>query len=370
MSPHRVPAPERASAPNLRRVAEAAGVSRATASKALNNRPDVAAATRQKVLAAAQELGYSIPLQPIQRTQPFVALVADNMTTFYTLEILKGAATAALEEGVVLLTSYIPPAGTYKGPVPLEDAWFQMCRNSGCVGVVVLTLQLSSHHIQTAQNLNLPLVAIDPANPLPPYIPSIGATNWNGGLEATEHLINLGHTRIAYVQGPLTSVPSRERLEGYLSALRIHGIVPRPNLVVGSDFSYEAGLAAGRQLFALPEHERPTAVFAGSDNSALGVYEAIREAGMRVPEDVSVIGFDDTLMAAMSTPRLTTIRQPLHDMGAAGIRTVLDVAAGRPLTTSGHIRVSTQLIARDSTAPAPAGRPETTAAPQPRAPQN
>lgn len=351
MSPHQSSRHIGHSTVTLGRVAEVAGVSRATASKALNNRSDVSTATRKRVLAAARELGYQAPSPASLHAQSCVALIADNMTTFYTLEILKGAAGAALDEGLALQASYVPPAGSYPRPVPLEDEWFEMAQSSRCLGVVVVTLQLTEHHIGTARALNLPLVAIDPANPLPSHIASIGATNWNGGLEATEHLISLGHTRIAYVQGPPASVPSRERLEGYLSALRIHGIAPQSDLVVGSDFSYEAGLQAGRELLARPADLRPTAVFASSDNAALGVYEAVREEHLRVPEDISVVGFDDTLMAAWATPRLTTIRQPLHDMGAAGVRTVVDLAAGRPLTASGHIRVSTELMIRDSTAP-------------------
>ncbi len=337
----------------LSEVASAAGVSKGTASKALNNRSDVNPETRRKVLSTARDLGYHTPPPVKALTYPSVALVADNMTTFYTLEIMKGAATAALESGVALATSYTPVPGTYPRPVPLEDEWFDMVKASGYLGVIVLTLQLSSRHIAKAAELDLPLVAIDPANALPPHVTSIGATNWNGGLEATRHLISLGHTRIAYIQGKEASVPSRERLEGYLSALRMNNISPRTDLVVGNDFSYETGLTAGRELLTRPIDERPTAVFAGSDNSALGVYEAARELGLRVPDDVSVIGFDDTLMASWATPRLTTIRQPLHDMGAAGIRTVMDLAQGRPLTAAGHIRVSTTLILRDSTGPVP-----------------
>ncbi|WP_075891590.1 LacI family DNA-binding transcriptional regulator [Actinomyces provencensis] len=334
-------------------VARGAGVSRATASKALNNRSDVAASTRTRVLAASEALGYRPALVPAPLPYPSVALVADNLATFYTLEILKGAVSAALREGVSLTVSYTPgpPPGTT--PVPLEESWFDLIHANRYLGVIVVTTPLSDSQLAKARSLDLPLVAIDPANALPHGARSIGATNWNGGVEATQHLIDLGHRRIAFVRGPAESVPSGERLQGYLSALQMNDLPVLPELIRGDDFTYETGLEVGRELLALPPSQRPTAVFAGADAIALGLYEAAREAGLSIPGDISVVGFDDTDMAAWATPRLTTVHQPLHDMGAAGVRLVVDLARGSEPSMSGPVRLATTLVLRDSTGPAP-----------------
>ncbi len=330
-------------------VARAAGVSIATASKAINGRADVSAATRRKVLAAASEVGYQSGTHG-NAEYPLIALVADELITTYTLEVIRGAATAAIEGGVGLLTLYTPLRRKEGVPVPLTDEWFDLLRTRHFVGVIVVTAELSERQLAKAQQTGIELVVIDPANPLPATATSIGSTNWNGGVEATQHLIDLGHRRIAYVGGPEKSVPSRERYQGYLSGMAMNGITPEPNLVRGSDYSRESGLKAATELLGLPSRSRPTAIFAVADNAALGVYEAARRMGMSVPEDLSVVGFDDSLIARNATPGLTTIHQSLEGMGSTAVRTLIDRAAGRP-TTVGPIRLATHLVVRESSAP-------------------
>ena len=335
--------------PRLDDVARVAGVSRATASKALNGRRDVSQATRDRVASAASDLGYhGVGAGP---AMPLIGLVADNMTTTYSLDILRGATTAAMSADVGLITQYsegLHPGGSQ----PLSDAWFEQVHRSGWLGVIVVTTKLTRRHLKKADDLQVTTVAIDPANTLPSGVASIGATNWNGGVQATEHLIHLGHRRIGFVRGTPGSVPAAERLQGYLSALTMHDLPHDAKLVTGDAFSAESGLRAGLTLLSLPEEVRPTGVFCANDAVALGVYQAARQLELHVPDDLSVVGFDDSLLAPLVTPPLTTVNQPLEDMGAAAVRTLVDLSQGRPVSGT-PIRLATSLALRASTAPPP-----------------
>ena len=343
-----VGSPESASV-TLNDVAHAAGVSKATASKALNGRRDVSAGTRAKVLAAAKGLGYERIGSASKASYPVIALVADDFIGSYALDILRGAATSALTAGVALVTLYTPAKPPPGVRVPLTDEWFDMVKAQDWLSIIVVTSRLSPRQLNKVSSIDLPLIAIDPANALPPHVASIGATNWNGGVEATQHLLDLGHRRIAHIRGTTGSVPSAERLQGYLSALGMRGMAPDTRLIVGDNFSHGAGRKAAHDLLTLPPSKQPTAIFASSDSLALGVYEAAHERGFSIPNDLSVVGFDDSMIAEIATPGLTTVRQPLEDMGAAAVRFLVDVRKGRP-TTSGPLRFATYLVIRGSTA--------------------
>lgn len=331
-------------------VAAAAGVSKSAASKALNNRADVSAATKQRVLAVCEDLGYVRPETTAVRAYPPIAIVSDDLATAYTIEVLKGAATAALNAGVALTITYTPESAPREHPVPFEPEWFALLKSTDYIGLIVLTSPLTREQHTHARRVGLPVVLIDPSGQLEPGVASIGATNWNGGVDATEYLIGLGHERIALVGGPEDSVPARERHQGYLSALQMHSLPLREELVSSVPFTYDAGLHEGRRLLALPEAQRPTAVFAASDTTALGIYEAAREAGLRIPQDFSVVGFDDTEMAGWAAPRLTTVRQPLFRMGQEAVRMIVDNQRGRAMLTTTPVRLSTRLVIRDSAA--------------------
>lgn len=330
---------------SLSDVAVRAQVSKATASKALNGKTQVSAAARERVLRAAAELGYERAPKPGGGT---IAFVADSMTATYTLEVLRGAVSSAMASGLGLLSYYTPGSDGHDRPVPLEDAWFERMHQTGCLGVVAVTSVLTSAQLAKAKALNLPVVVVDPANALPSSVVSISATNWNGGVDATTHLIELGHRRIAFIRGPLESMPSNERMQGYLSALSMHGIDADPALVRGASFMREDGVAAAGELLDLPEDERPTAFFAATDVTAMGAIEAALRRGLRVPGDISIVGFDDTFLAELSTPQLTTVHQPLEQMGATAVRQIVALAAGQP-TLRGTVRLSTRLVVRGST---------------------
>ncbi len=329
-------------------IARVTGLSTSTISKALNGRPDVADATRVLVVNAAQQVGYSFRSVSAQRF-PSVAVVTDTFDTLYTLEILKGAAQECLRQGFALTATYLlmetPPN---RIPI-LSDTWLKSVSDDRYIGLVLVTTEVHDDLVATCTKLDLPLAVIDPTNRPRPDVYSIGATNWNGGLDAVQHLIDLGHRRIAFISGPPESQPSLERYQGYLSALQINDITPDDRLVTGSDFTFSAGLASAQEMLLLSADQRPTAFFAGSDWSALGVLEAVRQNGLRVPEDISVVGFDDTPFAMSSAPRLTTVHQPLLDMGATAVRTLANLRDG--ITPTGAMRLNTHLIVRDSTGP-------------------
>jgi LacI family transcriptional regulator len=191
----------------------------------------------------------------------------------------------------------------------------------------------------------LPLVVVDPINIAQPDVTSVGSTNFAGGMAATQHLLSLGHRRIAYLGGPPTSGCNQARMNGFRGAMEAAGAPVPKEYVWLREFLYDDGLAGGAALLDLPEP--PTAIFAGSDEVALGALEAARARGLRVPEQLSVVGFDDTQVARLASPQLTTIRQPLREMGAVALRTALQLAAGEKVD-SHHVELATRLIVRSS----------------------
>ena len=226
-------------------------------------------------------------------------------------------------------------------------SWTSSLASHDTDGVILVTSELTGSQLEQLRNADIPLVVLDPGNPPPPDLPSVGATNWAGGLAATEHLLALGHRRIATIAGPDDYLCSRARTDGYRSALDRAGIRFDPELVRNGDFQHEAGFACGGALLDLPEP--PTAIFAGSDQQAFGLYEAARQRGLRVPQDISVVGFDDLPISRWVPPPLTTVRQPLAEMGQAAARMLGDLIEGVPLH-SGRVELSTELIIRESTA--------------------
>jgi len=201
--------------------------------------------------------------------------------------------------------------------------------------------------------MHMPLVMVDPVGQPDPAIPTVGATNWAGGLTATEHLARLGHRRIATVTGRMSLLCSRARLDGYRAALERAGIPADPDLIRQGDFTFESALAAATEVLDLPD--RPTAIFACSDIQALGVYEAARRRGLRIPQDLSVVGFDDLPMSGWVSPPMTTVVQPLAQMAAMATRTLVAMLDGDLEAASTRLELTTSLVVRASTS-APGAR--------------
>jgi len=192
---------------------------------------------------------------------------------------------------------------------------------------------------------------VDPVGQPDPEVLSIGAANWAGGMAATEHLLELGHQRIGTITGSPTVLCSQARLDGYRAALERAGIAVDPGLIATGDFHYASALAAASAMLARPD--RPTAIFAASDVQAMGVYEAARQLGLKLPADLSVVGFDDVALAQWASPPLTTVRQPLAEMAAMATRTLLGTD---PAGFQNRVELATSLVVRSSTT-APTGSP-------------
>ncbi len=336
----------------LATVAATAGVSISTVSKVLNGRTDVGPATRAKVEALLAELEYvGRRSDPGSRSsgQQIVELVFHGRLVAYALEVLQGVLDAATELGVAVVVSRRPrhPGSAVDSPA----AWVRRLAAAGRTAVIDVVDDVLAGDLSALSRSRLPVVVIDPLNLPPAQMTSVGATNFAGGLAATQHLLALGHRRIAYLGGVAGSTVDQARMHGYLAAMGAER-APVPDVYVRSgNFRYQDGLDEGGALLDLPE--RPTAVFAASDESAAGLLEAARARAMQLPQDLSVVGFDDTQVARLTSPPLTTIRQPLRDMGAVALRTALRLAAGERLDAR-HVELATDLVVRGSTAPPPA----------------
>lgn len=331
-------------------VARLAGVSPTTASKVLNGRSDVGAKTRELVLGVMAEIGYKPTAARHERPRDnTLVTVLDIVESRYAGTVLQGilkAATAAQAE----LLLRLPPGEPVSTSRAAARSWLEDQKASGVIGVIALAVAVPDPVIEAAEDVELPIVTIDPIDTTESRLVSIGSTNWAGGRSATEHVIKLGHRRIGWIGGPLGSAPSLERFHGYQAALDSAGITPDRALIRHEAFAVEAGQRHGRELLTLPD--RPTAIVAGNDEIAVGVLAAAGELGISVPGELSVTGFDDTPQTQWTTPRLTSVHQPLVGMGRMAVETVLGMAEGvQP--ASRHLQLATSLSIRDSTGPAP-----------------
>ncbi|MCL3777154.1 MULTISPECIES: LacI family DNA-binding transcriptional regulator [unclassified Actinomyces] len=328
----------------LDQIAEAAEVSRATVSKALNGREDVAELTRQRVLEAARSLGYVLPLSPSGRTR-VLTVALDTLESYYVNRVLAGVLSAAHDHGTVVDVRIFPDHEESR-----SATWVQRVVEAGHLGLITVTRELSPDQHRVIRAASLPVIALDPLQEEDSDVPTISSANWNGGMRATGHLIALGHRRIGFAAGPASSLPAREREMGYRSAVLEAGLGIDERLIGGDGYTYASGLEAASAMLALPPAQRPTAIMAVCDVVAMGVYEAARRAGLSVPEDLSVVGYDDTFLAECAAPPLTTIHQALETMGARAVEAVHDLAAGSARTI-GSVQIPTYLVERASAAP-------------------
>jgi LacI family transcriptional regulator len=277
-----------------------------------------------------------------RRRSGLVDLVFNGLDSPWAVEILRGVE----EWGTVHSTAVAVSAVRHGNARPAS--WTSGLVSHDTDGVILVTSELTGSQLEQLREADIPLVVLDPGNPPPPDLPSVGATNWAGGLAATEHLLSLGHRRIAAISGPADYLCSRARVDGYRSALERAGLPFDPGLVRHGDFQHEGGFGHGTELLGLADP--PTAIFAGSDQQALGVYEVARRRGLRIPQDLSVVGFDDLPVARWVSPPLTTVRQPLAEMGRLAAGMLGDLIDGQPLRTQ-RVELATELIVRESTAP-------------------
>ncbi|MBT2225035.1 LacI family DNA-binding transcriptional regulator [Nonomuraea sp. NEAU-A123] len=323
-------------------VARLAGVSPPTVSKVLNGRSGVAPRTRRRVEELLREQGYRRPEKVARAACVEVAFY--GMQSYMTVEIMRGVKQVAVQHGLAVgFTDVLREASTGR-------SWVQDLLARRPTGMIAVHAGAMPEH-GLLDAVAIPVVAVDPATePLHP-VPSVAADNRRGAFAAAQHLLDLGHRRIAVITGPLERVCARARLDGVRAALQAAGVPLDERLLrAGLWFSFDDGFSHARELLRLPDP--PTAVLCGNDLQAFGVYEAARQYGVCIPRDLSVVGFDDISYARWCGPPMTTVRQPFAEMGATAAELVLTLAAGESFTQS-HIELATALIVRDSTAPPP-----------------
>jgi LacI family transcriptional regulator, xylobiose transport system transcriptional regulator len=326
-------------------IARLAGVSAPTVSRVLNGKSGVAPETRQRVEAVIRRQGYRRSDAAVPA--PILELVFHALESLWALEIIRGVERVARKnELAVVLTEM-------QGALTPGKAWTEQVLARRPTGVIAVFSELTVAQQSQLASRAIPLVALDPTGEPMHQTPSVGATNWSGGLAATRHLLDLGHTRIAMLSGPVQWPCCRARLDGYRAAMEMAHVPLDEDLVRVSTLYVEGGLSDGADLLRLPDP--PTAIFTANDLQAHGVYEAARQAGVRIPQDLSVVGFDDLPFSRWAGPPMTTVRQPLVEMGAAAAEMLVELAGGgQPGQT--RLELATELIVRQSTAP-PRGTP-------------
>lgn len=325
-------------------VAREAGVSYTTVSRVLNNKENVKPETRERVLTAMTRLGYVVD----QRARSLagghsqvIGLLVHDLGTSYIGLIIRGieAELAPAQYDLLLYTTHRRKTK--------ESVYVATLARGLADGLLIVLPRDPAAYLETLRMSNFPYVLIDHRG-ISDEISAVTAANWQGGYTATEYLIKLGHRRIGHITGAMDQGCARDRLEGYKAALADHGIPFDPELVQEGDFFQPAGYAGARALLHLPDP--PTAIFAANDVMAFGVMEAIRECNLRIPEDVSVIGFDDIPEASRVHPPLTTIQQPLEEMGRLATRMLLELLRD-PGIGSRRVELPTKLIVRQSCQP-------------------
>jgi LacI family transcriptional regulator len=324
-------------------IARHAGVTKTTVSRALNDRPDVNAETRERIAGIAERLGY-VPsaTAKVLRTgrSHSLGLAWPSFTWPGILNILRGVSDVLDELGYQVMLFPLT-----RGEAAERDLVFRVMPSLPMDGLILILPPGMLRYVGELANRGMPVVLIDDRiEHRDRDFPSVGTTNVQGARDATDHLLRLGRRRIAMITGPMQQDVGRNRLLGYRQALDDAGVPFRPELVVPGNFepdSARAGVAA-----LLEAGVRFDALFSANDQMALAALRALHAAGVRVPDDVALVGFDDMDAACFSIPALTTVHQPLYQMGAAAARTVVAAAEGREIER--HIEVPTRLVVRES----------------------
>jgi len=323
-------------------VAHAAGVSVATVSKAINGRDGVSAATLAHVMTVVDELGYASSLVATsmrrQRTNVIGVLVAEFEP--FALQLLRGVSDELQGTRFDILA--------YAGSVSAGEHRGWERRSLSRLGGTLIDGAIIVTPTSAPGESSVPIVSIDPhAGPDGPA--TVSVINVDGARAATEHLISLGHRRIAHLRGRTDLISAQQREQGYRDALAAAGIPFDPTLI--ADGGYRAADSTEGAHALLDLDDRPTAAFAANDLSAIELIRVASERGLRVPEDLSVVGFDDIPEASAHTPQLTTVRQPLAKMGAVAVRQLLRMLDGADGEQQGyeHVRLPAELVVREST---------------------
>jgi LacI family transcriptional regulator len=329
----------------IRDIADLAGVSIATVSRVLNDRPDVSPETRETVLQVVREHGFQTNRGARGLSSGrtgMIGLTLPLVADAYFGPILSGAAEALYERDLRIVLA--ATLHEHDREVSLVERLMRGTTD----GAILMLPEESEAELVSLQQQGYPFVVVDPREPPPEGIPCVAAMHASGAKQATEHLLGLGHRRIGAIAGSPGWYATEERLAGFRSALAGAGILLDPELVVHSDWRLPWGTAAAHQLLDLADP--PTAIFGFNDNVAIGALHAAHERGLSVPDDLSVVGFDDTHQAVIVTPRLTSVSQPLAELGRTGVSLLIRLLEGQRLDGL-RMELATRLVVRDSTAP-------------------
>ena len=336
--------------PTLADVARQAGVSLASASRVLNHTGPVSERMRRRVEATAAALGYEhVTPRPVPQAHPqrtVAVCIADIRNPFFA-EVLLGIQDEASDAGLHILL-FITMEETGRERRALDEL-----SHLALDGVILSGSRLPSQELAQIQSgQRVPYVLLNRCIQHP-GIACILVDLERIAYRATQHLLNLGHTRIAYIAGPTRSESSLARRRGIEKALQEKELALRPEWDVASFPNIEGGFQAMSALLAQPQEQQPTAVIAYNDMMAVGVLEAIRTHGLAVPQDISVVGFDDIALAAHTNPPLTTVAQPKYKLGQLAVRTLLQMQQQQTAPAEGYILLESPLIVRESTARCP-----------------
>jgi DNA-binding LacI/PurR family transcriptional regulator len=330
-------------------VARAAGVSTATVSRALNGSAQVAERTRHRITEAIAALGYQpnhVARSLVLKATHTIAVLLPDITNPFFPALVKGVQLAADEEGYAVLLAHTG------GDPAKEESYFQVLRGQQVDGVLLVGLVSAPESLKGLVGRGLPVVTLDRPVDLPGSA-TVRVDHKAGGQLATEYLLELGHRRIAHISGPKGLGVTQERLDGYGRALSDHGVSFDEGLIAEGDFSEDGGYRGIQELLRV--RVRFTALFAANDLSAIGAMTALREYGLNVPGDVSVVGFDDIHVASYTSPKLTTIRQPIYDMGRAAAKLLIDAREKKVSLKDKTMIFTGELVVRESTGRASPG---------------
>ncbi|UGQ49145.1 LacI family DNA-binding transcriptional regulator [Massilia endophytica] len=333
-------------ASKLSEVAEIAGVSPITASRAIRGVGYVSEAARERILAAAAQLNYT-PDMLARRMRgdksKLIGVFVNNYGSLVLHEITKAISAEARASGydIVLFNA---ERFDVPGRAGTRDMLSKLCD-----GLLLLMPNVEDGYLDVVEKQRLPCVFVS-FDAREVKLPVVAVENRIGARQAVEHLLSLGHRRIAFIAGTQGTGQSAEREKGYLEALANAGIASDPALMVPGRFIQTGGYAAAEQLLALPEP--PTAIFAANDEMAFGAIDAIHSKGLHVPEDLSVIGFDDIPTSSYVFPPLTTMRQPMTELSACAVAELVALIQGREVAAK-KIAFPMELVVRGSTGPAP-----------------
>lgn len=327
--------------PTIVDVARESGVSYATVSRVLNGYEFVKPSTREKVLLAAEKLGY-VPNQQARSLaggrSNLIGILVPALDNGYIAEIIRGIdeELAKSNYNLILYTTH-----RHQGK---ESNYVATIVNGAADGLLLVVPSISTPYLDALRQQRFPYVLIDQSD-LAEKSSAVNATNWQGAYDATQYLIKLGHRRIGFIAGMMELTSAIERLEGYRAALSDNHLPVDDQFIVEGDFREQGGYIATQSLLDL--QERPTAIFASNDLSAFGAMEAIRQRGWRIPEDISVMGFDDIPQASIAHPKLTTMHQPLDQMGRVAVKMLLEHIEN-PERLPRRVTLATQLMVRES----------------------